>query len=478
MHLDTRVLTLTWPEMLSDTTLHLEREARRLRYQAIGDACRKADINTLLVGHHADDQAETVLVRLTNNYLGSGLSGIKAHKPVPECHGMYGVHESGNPQALSTPAERTAGPQRVRSTSNKHHSNTHASERILIEGGGLSISRPLLPYSKDELVSYCMNMGVRWHEDNTNADPQFALRNTVRYLLNKHLLPVALRAPRLLEVAAGVATGDSRNEAKANQEFATLDLLLDVRCGTLVVENPSFMQAFPSNDGSDLIVGSLVIRKLLTLVAPTEVIQMPDAYGAAAKLVGQRQSAIQIAGIAICERQDARGVRIWVMQRKVPSAQELITQSKRLTAYEDLPQAVALKTTRWLLWDSRYWVCVYHRDPNVEVTIRFLTAQDLALLRTTHTPSVLQRLEQVLRLVPGKQRFTLPVLAARRRSDGVEQAVIVALPTLGWSIDGWRKWPASSSVARDSEQVGYWDIRYKKVDLESSRKHTILDSGA
>lgn len=50
-----------------------EAAARAARYAALAEAAGKSDIDALLVGHHRDDQAETVLL---NALRGTGLSGL------------------------------------------------------------------------------------------------------------------------------------------------------------------------------------------------------------------------------------------------------------------------------------------------------------------------------------------------------------------------------------------------------------------
>ena len=59
-------------------------EARRARYEALGAWIRGAGIARLLTAHHADDQAETLLMRLQRGSGVTGLAGVRARRPFPE----------------------------------------------------------------------------------------------------------------------------------------------------------------------------------------------------------------------------------------------------------------------------------------------------------------------------------------------------------------------------------------------------------
>nr|WP_280527473.1 tRNA lysidine(34) synthetase TilS [Gluconacetobacter azotocaptans] len=92
--------------------------ARRARYAALTRACRQAGIIDLLLGHHADDQAETILIR---RRAASGPDGL-------------------------------AGMAWISSTAD------------------LRLVRPLLGFGKERLRATLRHAGLAWIEDPSNAD--------------------------------------------------------------------------------------------------------------------------------------------------------------------------------------------------------------------------------------------------------------------------------------------------------------------
>ena len=65
--------------------VNLQAEARAARYRLLTDWCRGAGVLHLLLAHHREDQAETLLLRLAR---GSGLDGLAAMAPVVETPDM------------------------------------------------------------------------------------------------------------------------------------------------------------------------------------------------------------------------------------------------------------------------------------------------------------------------------------------------------------------------------------------------------
>jgi len=131
----------------------LQEAARALRYAALGRMAGGLGLEHVATGHQADDQAETVLLRLLRGTGPDGLRGIP---------------------------ERSAD--------------------------GLLV-RPLLAASRVEIEGWARAQGLSWREDGSNASPAYA-RNRVR----QELLP-RLRAfnPRLVQRIAELAEAQGRD---------------------------------------------------------------------------------------------------------------------------------------------------------------------------------------------------------------------------------------------------------------------------
>src|SRR5213078_823127 len=133
----------------------LEAAARTVRYRLLGEALR--DGETLLTAHHEDDQLETVLLQLLR---GAGLAGIAA-----------------------MPA------------------------RAPLARGFLV--RPLLAWSRQELIAYLRARGLEWIEDPMNSE----LRLDRNYLRARVLPAIRERWP----AAATTVTRTARHAAEAER---------------------------------------------------------------------------------------------------------------------------------------------------------------------------------------------------------------------------------------------------------------------
>lgn len=130
----------------------VEAAARAARYAFLRDTALAIGATAVVTGHNADDQAETVLLRLLR---GTGPSGLAAMRPALEWQAWRNI---GLP--ASSP-EATTG------------------------AGAPRLVRPLLAATRAEIETYCAEHALAPLHDSSNQSPAF-LRNRVR----QQLLPM------------------------------------------------------------------------------------------------------------------------------------------------------------------------------------------------------------------------------------------------------------------------------------------------
>jgi len=81
---------LTWQG--AKPTASLQEKARMARYSLMGAKCRSLGIETLLLGHNQNDQAETVYMRGQKNSGWRGMAGMRANVRAPIWPELYGVN--------------------------------------------------------------------------------------------------------------------------------------------------------------------------------------------------------------------------------------------------------------------------------------------------------------------------------------------------------------------------------------------------
>tara|TARA_B100001123_G_scaffold272495_1_gene303210 strand:+ start:23295 stop:24662 length:1368 start_codon:yes stop_codon:yes gene_type:complete len=116
---------------IAESSLASESEARTARYKFLEAEYQSLGARWIVTGHHADDQAETVLFRIAR---GTGIYGLK------------GIPEQRDPGIL----------------------------------------RPLLPFTRFSIESYAKSVGIRPLLDSSNENSDFA-RNVIRNEILPHL---------------------------------------------------------------------------------------------------------------------------------------------------------------------------------------------------------------------------------------------------------------------------------------------------
>lgn len=236
----------------------LQDAARAARFDALGRLAWERRARALALGQHLDDQAETVLLRIAR---GTGLEGLTGIPPV---------------RALPPPPGLP-----------------------LVQPGPLVI-RPLLGWSREELIAYCRQAGLGWREDPSNLDRRFRrvrLRLDVLPAFEAALGPgVARRVARLAEslrddVEFLVAAGDTAFRESVRAEGpGRVELSVDsLRAAPAAARRRALRQGFArvAGDRTDAI-GFDGVARLLELVQSGRDDALDLPLGVRARRVGDR----------------------------------------------------------------------------------------------------------------------------------------------------------------------------------------------
>ncbi|QSZ35925.1 hypothetical protein DSL72_007047 [Monilinia vaccinii-corymbosi] len=457
-----RILTIPWEDVPGNPSKlpNFESLARKYRFQAMGRYCRNLDISSLLLGHHADDQAETILMRLANGARGVGLLGIKPSSPIPECEGIYGVHESGSPITLSVPSpDHTARIKPRRSyTLGELSKCTPANgikkrtTQLEIESGGITLYRPLLGFPKERLIATCKALGVEWFEDDTNNDPTLTDRNAIRHLYEGTALPSVLPKSRVLALAAQLQNTDNLRQREVDYFIKKCKVTsFDTRRGTLIVRFPFI----PDDVAQRSMVAAILLRRIIMTVTPNAVVSLDQILGAVSAIFPlsnhvEAPKPFNSAGVMFqpLKDQEFPGKYQWHMFREPRyrySPDEVV-----------VPTLLPQKKPRTFLYDNRYWLWIDNKFSSQagDLVVRSFETHDVGKFGQHLGEIGSSIFKRHLRTVDGEDRwrYSLPVVVWRPRGGSVVgEETIVGLPSLGFKAKGF-------SLVK-------WECRYKKINL-------------
>jgi tRNA(Ile)-lysidine synthase len=162
----------------------IQERAREARHRLLAARASAVGADMIVTAHHLDDQAETALFRLLR---GSGVGGLRA---------------------MAARATRD----------------------------GATIARPLLGFSKSELVAHCEAAGVAYAHDPSNDDPRYA-RTRLRTLMGA-LAAEGLDAPALARLARRAGRVEDALARQTEAAEARLRLVATAGCdaGALFAE--------------------------------------------------------------------------------------------------------------------------------------------------------------------------------------------------------------------------------------------------
>ena len=175
------VLRVDAAALAREPGMSLEAAARELRYRAFAGVARQRDCPRLFLAHHAGDQVETVLMRLFRGAGSRGLAGIAAES------------------------------------------------KRLVDGFELTLIRPFLGITREDIGAYVRNRSIPYREDSSNGSG-FALRNRIRHRLLPEIEAVFGRDARAAILrASGLATLDEAWAAEALGDLPRRGEGLDVK---------------------------------------------------------------------------------------------------------------------------------------------------------------------------------------------------------------------------------------------------------
>jgi tRNA(Ile)-lysidine synthase len=172
----------------ANAKVSVEMAARKLRHEFLARIAKQEKIPTIALAHHADDQVELFFLRLFRGSGGEGLAGMKWRS--------------------SSPVDKNV---------------------LLV--------RPLLDFSKAEILGFARENKIRFRDDVTNFSADF-LRNRIRnellpLLRRKYQPAVDKTVLRLMDIAgaeaevvAGVAAKILKNQLKIKKPFDKLPLAI------------------------------------------------------------------------------------------------------------------------------------------------------------------------------------------------------------------------------------------------------------
>ena len=477
---------MQWPEGAIPASLpNFETNARQKRYYLLAQAAKRADIRHLCLGHHQDDQIETILMRLVRGKCGSLASfwGIAAEAPIPGDAEIDDELCSSQDKAWSRPLLRSIDRLEDREFREDDGSSASYSGSINSLGGSIlparrlnvSLHRPLLGFSKARILATCKANNVSFVSDPSNFDPQMTLRNAVRCLLTSHKVPRALSRDSIIKIhhraLHRLETVNSEVQRLLNVAQLTC---LDLRSGSLMLRMPKFPHLLGWESSETLV---LFLAQILRLVSPIDDYEASkSSQQAAAGIIFNnvylhppgRPASTSITTVAVNHVQILKEDQehppyhqyyvSWRLSRQRFNCGQIRKLSRTFTYCSDPEDGtVAGSWSNWIYWDRRYWIriCCANVAYLQRCVIRPFQPSDATDLRTQLNRDSRGVLMSLLHdAAPGKVRYTLPVIA--------DDVGVRAFPTLDFAVPVHKR--HNSRKMESKSGLLSWKVKYKCID--------------
>jgi len=409
---------------------------------------------------------------------------------IPECWGMHGVHLSGAVSPKEAVDQKGAKHYDQRKLKKQRVARDEAGDtEIPVEAGGVKVYRPLLTFSKDQLIATCRANKTPWVEDYTNHDPTLTPRNAIRHLLQSSLLPLALQKSSLLGLSRRLQHKEDDRARRVERLFRACEIIdFHPRSGILTIRFPKLTLERPSTDrllrkrqiDRAGYLAPALVKRALELVTPQEVVRLRDLGTAVRTIFPDRTdpdstepetetestltptpTAFTVANI-YCQpiplplplstpnpTIPLKPTHAWLLSRQpYPSRTTAPLPTCTFPPTPRTPSdATPPRSSDWQLFDGRFWIRLQNPSTTDTLVVRPFAEHDLAPFRKALEPAALARFDWLLNeQAPGGIRWTLPVLARER--DGRMLAAV----SLGVGV---------SEVEGGVE----WGVRYRTVGL-------------
>ena len=149
----------------SENGLSIEMAARELRYRWFGQLCQEHGYCAVVVAHHSDDNAETLVLNMVRGAGLKGLTGMKPVSPLP-FSSQASFPSLSSRAALPSLSSRASFPS--------------LSSRASKASREIYLLRPLLTFTRKQIEGHVFAWKVPYREDKTNASVEYR-RNSIRH---------------------------------------------------------------------------------------------------------------------------------------------------------------------------------------------------------------------------------------------------------------------------------------------------------
>ncbi|KAG5519307.1 hypothetical protein PMAC_001932 [Pneumocystis sp. 'macacae'] len=374
-----KILSIKWPKGQVPTK-SIENAARDQRYILLTRTCLENDIRVLFLGHHLDDQAETVLMRIIEKSGPDGLAGMQKIAQNP----MIG--------------------------------KVMYAENVLF-------CRPFLDISKVVLKNICQTNGISWFEDLTNTLMHLSKRNVVRKLFqDPNQLPNALKPSNMLNIAQIMANKRIKTIEKVKLLLSKVKVTFFEATGSLEIVCSKGIY------GEKISTLSKWMAHLISLVSPLPRQRITAIRRMTIDLFIKNSAKIKqytVGGILIHAIWDSE--TLFIRLTRQPYSRE--TKKHSIISIQSTNLLNSQDT--WILWDGRWWIRILSKNNTVkQFTVRPLTEYDikpLFLMINAFDTEYKKTILHSLKMIKGYTKFTLPLVEFDTN--------IIGLPTLGIIFD-------------------------------------------